>query len=68
VTVISQDRAWAEIDLQALRHNLAHVRRLSPKSKVTAVIKANGYGHGMEQVSRALGDAEGIGRGPTQDL
>jgi alanine racemase len=49
------------IDLAALRHNLARVRALAPKSKVMAVVKADGYGHGLERVARALADAEAFG-------
>jgi alanine racemase len=49
------------IDLDALRHNLARVRALAPSSKVMAVVKADGYGHGLERVARALSDAEAFG-------
>lgn len=36
-----------EIDLNALAHNLAEVRRLvGPSVKIMAVVKADGYGHG----------------------
>lgn len=48
----------ADIHLDALRHNLATVRRRAPQSRVLAVIKANAYGHGIEPVSRALRDAD----------
>lgn len=47
-------RAWATIDLQALRANLAQARACSPASSVVAVIKANGYGHGIVAVANAL--------------
>ena len=50
----SQPRAWASIDLQALKKNLGHVRAQCAASKIVPVIKANAYGHGMEQVARAL--------------
>jgi len=36
----------ASIDTGALRHNLQIVRQRAPKSRIMAVIKANGYGHG----------------------
>ncbi len=49
------------IDLAALRHNLARARAASPGSRVLAAIKANGYGHGMLRVARALDDADGFG-------
>ncbi|RLQ21634.1 alanine racemase [Seongchinamella sediminis] len=44
----------ARLNLQALRHNLAHARRLAPAAKVMAVVKANGYGHGAVTVAQAL--------------
>ncbi len=48
-------RCWAEIDLAALRHNVAAVRaRVGPGVKVMAVVKANAYGHGAIPVVRAL--------------
>ncbi|MDP2879054.1 MAG: alanine racemase [Sulfuricella sp.] len=50
----------AQIDLSALRHNLGVARVHAPQSKVMAVIKANGYGHGMLRVARALEAAEGF--------
>ena len=49
----SPPRAWAEIDLSALHHNLAVARELSGK-EVMAVIKAGAYGHGLEEIARSL--------------
>lgn len=51
----------ATIDATALRGNLAVVRRMAPHSRIIAVVKANGYGHGMVRVARALADADGLG-------
>lgn len=48
----------AHINLDALKHNLAVVRKAAPAGKVMAVIKANGYGHGMIRVARALETAD----------
>lgn len=45
----------------ALRHNLAAVRRIAPASRVLAVIKANAYGHGLVHVAHALKDADAFG-------
>ena len=46
---------------EALRHNLARARALAPGRKVWAVIKADGYGHGMEWAAAALtGHADGF--------
>jgi alanine racemase len=49
------------IDLSALRHNLQQVRRAAPNSGVMAAIKANGYGHGLVRVARALEQSDGFG-------
>src|SRR4029453_1710427 len=51
----------APIHLDALRSNLARVRELARGARVMAVIKADGYGHGLERVARALGDADAFG-------
>jgi alanine racemase len=48
----------ATVDSGALRHNLQIVRQWAPKSRVMAVIKANGYGHGLIAVARALDTAD----------
>lgn len=49
------------IDLDAARANLRHVRRLAPKSRVMAVVKADAYGHGLTRMARAFGDADAFG-------
>ena len=49
----------AEVDLDALAHNLRVVRRSAPASKVLAVVKADAYGHGLLPVARCL-SASGI--------
>ncbi|MCB1234123.1 MAG: alanine racemase [Verrucomicrobiae bacterium] len=52
-----QRRCWAEIDLDALRHNAAVCRRQAPPgAEVMAVVKADAYGHGLERVGPALAD------------
>lgn len=48
----------AYIDLSALTHNLQCVQRLAPQSRVMAVVKANGYGHGVVPVAQALIQAD----------
>lgn len=53
MTSISR-RAWATIDLSALKKNLAQVRAYSPCSKIYPVIKSNAYGHGMAEAAAAL--------------
>lgn len=54
MTANSQKRAWANIDLEALKSNVNFVHQINPASKIIAVIKANGYGHGMNEVARVL--------------
>jgi alanine racemase len=43
-----------EIDHAALRHNLKAVQKLAGKAGIMAVVKANGYGHGLNQVARTF--------------
>ncbi len=43
---------WAEIDLAAIKHNLAAIKRAAGNAGVMAMVKANAYGHGMLEVSR----------------
>lgn len=43
---------WAEINLTAIQHNLARIRQAAAPAQVMAVVKANGYGHGIVEVSR----------------
>ena len=45
--------AWAEVNLQALRHNYREIKKqLAPGVKMCAVVKANAYGHGAIPVAR----------------
>jgi len=50
----------ARIDLAAFGHNLGVAKAAAPNSKALAVIKANGYGHGLTRVARALRAADGF--------
>ncbi len=50
--------AQAILDLPALARNLKRVRELAPGRGVMAVIKANGYGHGMIKVAHALRETD----------
>ncbi|MCB1230686.1 MAG: alanine racemase [Verrucomicrobiae bacterium] len=56
-------RCWAEIDLEAIRHNAAVCRTAAPPhNRLMAIVKADAYGHGVEAVARALADCvEGFG-------
>ena len=55
---VSPPRAWAEVDLGALRKNLA-VAHEAFGGGLMAVVKAGAYGHGLEEISKALA-TEGI--------
>ena len=46
-------RAWAEVDLGALRHNAAVLAAVAAPAALCAVVKAGGYGHGAVPVARA---------------
>lgn len=50
----------AVIDHAALRHNLKQARHAAKGSRVWAVIKADGYGHGMLRVAECLNQADGF--------
>ncbi len=50
----------ALISAAALTNNLALARRCAPAAKLMAVIKADGYGHGLMRVARALSGADGF--------
>lgn len=52
--------AQAIIDTQALAHNLQQARIAAPHSRLMAVIKADGYGHGLRAVAKALPSADGL--------
>ena len=62
-----QSQAVAVIDTQALLHNFQRVRALAPDSRVLAVIKANGYGHGLATVAKTLADADALAVGTMQE-
>jgi alanine racemase len=48
-------RCWAEVDLSALRENLAWIRhRVGPDIKIMTVVKADAYGHGLKQIAACL--------------
>jgi alanine racemase len=48
-------RCWAEIDLAALERNLRLIRgALPPHIRYVAVVKADAYGHGLQQVAARL--------------
>ncbi|HEY7269163.1 MAG TPA: alanine racemase, partial [Dehalococcoidia bacterium] len=46
-------RVWAEIDLDAIEHNVRSLCGLAGAAKLLAVVKGNAYGHGAVPVARA---------------
>ncbi len=53
--------AWVDVDLDAIRHNVALLRTIVAPSDVWVVVKANGYGHGALEVAQAALDAGAAG-------
>jgi len=45
---------WLEIDLGAITHNLRQIQEISGDVQLMPVIKANAYGHGLEEVGLHL--------------
>ena len=53
--MINYPRVHADIDLDAIRHNMEEMHRLTdPNTKLMAVIKTDGYGHGAIPIAREL--------------
>ncbi|MBP5426589.1 MAG: alanine racemase [Clostridiales bacterium] len=51
----SLNRAWAEVNLDAIKHNLKEIRRITNKNaEICGVVKADAYGHGFLEVARTL--------------
>lgn len=56
-TWLSQ-RAWVEIDQNALSHNVKQILTLlAPRTQLMAIVKADAYGHGAACVAQTVGDA-----------
>jgi len=51
----NRDLIWAEVNLSAIAHNVAALKKAADPARFMAVVKANAYGHGMIPVAeRAL--------------
>lgn len=49
------NRAWAEINLDNIAHNVREIRRVTnKKAEIMGVVKADAYGHGVMEVARTL--------------
>ena len=53
--------AWAQIDLDAIAHNVDVLRTTVAPAEVWAVVKADAYGHGAVPVARAALGAGAVG-------
>lgn len=51
-----RSRAWVEIDLAAIRHNLDIAKEMSRGAMVMAAIKSNAYAHGAIRIAKAIED------------
>lgn len=49
-------RTWAEVDLTAAEHNFNIIREKAKGSKICCVVKADGYGHGANVLSKLYED------------
>ena len=54
----SRQRAWVEIDLSAIKHNIRQLKSLlAPQTALMAVVKADAYGHGALTVAKTVIEA-----------
>ena len=52
---VREQGTWIEIDRAALRHNLAQLIGFTlPSATILAVVKANAYGHGLQEIVESL--------------
>ena len=59
-----RDRAWVEVDSAAILQNLNRIQRsVGPDVRPIPMVKANGYGLGVERVIQALAPARPFGYG-----
>lgn len=48
------ERAWVEVNLDALAHNVRQLKQHSPQAQLMAVVKADAYGHGAVVVAQTV--------------
>lgn len=52
LNALAAERAWIEIDTEAIAHNIRALRSLlKPETELMAIVKANAYGHGAVNVA-----------------
>ncbi|MEB3752925.1 alanine racemase [Acinetobacter sp. MD2(2019)] len=54
-------QATVSINQDALQYNLNRVKQLAPKSKIVSMVKADAYGHGLENSLSALAQTDAFG-------
>jgi len=55
-----KSEAYTILDLHAVQQNMDVVHRYAPAAKILAVIKSNGYGHGLLRIAEAANKADGF--------
>jgi len=49
------NRAWAEVNLDNIAHNVREIRRVTDKrAEIMGIVKADAYGHGVMEVTKTL--------------
>ena len=51
------ERTWIEISERALTSNIQQLRSISNGARFCAIVKANAYGHGLQEISQIAGRA-----------
>ena len=52
---MSKNRVYAGVDLDAVLYNMESMHQnIEPDTKICAVIKANGYGHGALKIASSV--------------
>ena len=60
-TGVDFQRVYAEVDLNALDHNVASIReKLAQGTRLTAVVKADAYGHGATEIATHLEESDAV--------
>ena len=54
-------QATIYIDSEALQYNLNRVKQLAPHSQIVSMVKANAYGHGVQDCLAALNATDAFG-------
>lgn len=57
IATLETDRAWIEINLENLEHNINEIKKIiHSKTKIMAIVKANAYGHGLVLIAKKLSE------------